>query len=220
MKDNYTHISIVLDSSSSMYSYADATREGLNSFIDEQKKLGKEATVSLVQFNSTVREQYSFQNLQKVPRLNQDNYIPSGMTALLDAIGYTINTTGEKLAALPEELRPNKVLIVIQTDGQENNSGKFDRQQIFDMITHQKEKYLWDFLFLGANQDAIAIAADYGINSKSSLTYDMGNTRKAFATASKYANDTLRARSAVEASNLAFSDQDRQEAVDVKTTSV
>jgi len=98
-------------------------------------------------------------------------YAPDGSTALLDAIGRTIDETGARLAAMSEADRPGKVIIAILTDGEENSSGTFTWAQISDMIRHQQDVYKWEFLFLGANQDAIATAARMNISRNSSANF-------------------------------------------------
>jgi uncharacterized protein YegL len=221
MKDNYSHISIVLDRSGSMGSVQDATIEGLNGFIKQQQSLKDvEATVTLVQFDDKYEVNYDFRPLKDVVPLNKATYQPRGSTALLDAIAKTIDATGKALAALPESLRPSKVIFVIQTDGYENASREFTRNQVFDLISHQRDKYLWEFLFLGAGQDAIATAALYGIASKSSLSYTANNTSKVFASAADYTSGALKSRCASDMSSLTFSEADRAAAVAPDNSSV
>lgn len=111
-------------------------------------------------------------NLEQVPPLTHETFVPRGMTALLDAIGRTINTTGERLAAMAEEQRPGKVIFVILTDGQENTSREMTLEQINQMITRQTEVYNWDFVFIGANQDAIQTGSQLGIGAGNSLSYN------------------------------------------------
>jgi hypothetical protein len=96
--------------------------------------------------------------------LDTTTYVPRGSTALLDAIGRTVTELGQKLAATPEAERPGQVIVAIFTDGYENASRQFDLHQINDLITQQRNTYNWQFLFLAANQDAIATAAQIGID--------------------------------------------------------
>lgn len=214
MKDNYSHIAIVLDRSGSMSSVKEETISGLNNLFKEQQILpGVNATVSLVQFDDKYEVNYEFKDLQKVPMLTNETYVPRGYTALLDAIGKTIVSTGERLAAIPESSRPAKVIFVIQTDGIENASREYTRERIKEMITHQKEKYFWEFIFLGAGQDAITVGASYGINAKSSLSYTSSNTTGSFKSTSSYVSGALCARSAADFASLSYSDKDRADAV-------
>lgn len=171
MKTDYTDISIVLDRSGSMASVADDTIGGLNQFIEDQKYVKGSATISIYQFDHEYEVVCEAMDINSVLKLNKDNYIPRGMTALLDAIGRTINITSDRLKNTPEDQLPSKVLFVIQTDGQENCSNKFKREKIFEMIKDKTDNDKWEFVFLGANQDAIATATTFGIKCSSSMTY-------------------------------------------------
>ena len=240
MREGYTHIAVVLDRSGSMGSCKSVTIEGLNSFINKQKMVKGEGTITLVQFDDCYEVNYDFLPLENTPLLTDSSYVPRGMTALLDAIGRTIDETGAKLAALPENKRPARVIIVIQTDGLENSSTKyisppssfdinvrsFQHIQSYDkgarvreMIKHQQEKYNWDFVFLGAGQDAIATAINYGINAKSAMTYDTDNSVQAFNSVSNYTSSYRSAPNMRSAKLCSFSDEDRENAVDASTTS-
>lgn len=213
MKDNYCHIAVLLDRSGSMQSVRDATIEGLNAFVKLQEETKDiETTVSLTQFDTEYEPNYAFRALKDVVPLNKETYKPRGGTALLDAIGRLIQDTGAALAAMAENLRPSKVLFVIQTDGEENESRKFSKEKVFDMITHQRNNYSWEFIFLGANQDAISSAANLGIAAKSSLSYSGNNTHSTFRTAARYAN-TAKCCSADDMDKLSFSEADRLAAV-------
>jgi hypothetical protein len=106
-----------------------------------------------------------------VPALTMETYTPSGGTALLDAMGKTIDATGRRLAAMPEHARPGKVIVVIITDGEENSSREFTYPRVNEMICHQRDVYKWEFMFIGTNQDAIASASRIGIPASSALTY-------------------------------------------------
>ena len=106
-----------------------------------------------------------------VPYLNRESYIPRGSTALHDAVGRSIKRLGEELAARPEDKRPSKVIVLIQTDGQENASKTYSQWQINEMTKHQREKYGWEFIFAGTNQDAVQVASTIGIPAASSIYY-------------------------------------------------
>jgi hypothetical protein len=170
---NLTEIAFILDSSGSMQSIKSGTMEGYNSFIFQQKEENGKYPVrfSLTLFNSGIEEILSSVPVSKVTDLDDSNYRPSGNTALLDAIGTTIDNLGKRLAATPENERPGKVIVAIMTDGEENSSKQFNWDQISGMIKHQTDVYKWDFLFLGANQDAIATASKINIDQDSSVTY-------------------------------------------------
>lgn len=208
MKENYTDINIVLDRSGSMESIKSDTVGGFNSFLNEQKKVAGEATITLVQFDDIYEEVYKAIPLNEAPLLNNDTFIPRHTTALLDAIGKTIVQTGNRLAATQENQRPEKVIFVILTDGLENASHEYKIERINQMISHQRDAYKWEFIFLGANQDAIATASQMGIAQSHALTYAANTigTQKAFdAVAGHVAS--YRANVAPSAS---FSDEDRE----------
>lgn len=165
MKKDLTEIIFILDKSGSMESTKDETIQGFNNFLNEQKKLPGEAKMTLRLFASAGNDllTYDGQDIKKIPALTEQTYQPNGWTALFDAIGTSINEVGERLANTPEEERPEKVIVVILTDGQENNSKHFTCDQIRDMITHQTDVYSWQFVYLGANQDAFANGSSLGI---------------------------------------------------------
>lgn len=171
MKQNLTYIRGVIDKSGSMSNIHKESIQGLNAFIEEQKKQPGEANFGLMIFDTTYKNIIENKNLKDVELLTETSYMPSGMTALLDAIGKTIDELGIELSKLDESERPEKVLIIILTDGDENSSKEYSKTQIFDKIKHQKEVYNWEFIFLAANQDAIATAANFGIGANAALNF-------------------------------------------------
>jgi len=170
MKDNFTRIAIVLDRSGSMESCKESTVAGFNEFMRRQRELPGEATIKLVQFDDQYETVFDV-NLKSCPELTQNTFVPRGSTALFDAQGITIVELGRELAALPEQERPSKVIVVTLTDGLENASKRYNLQQIGEMIREQRDKYSWDFVFLGANQDAIATAEAMSIPLPSAMSY-------------------------------------------------
>lgn len=171
MKKDYTHISFVLDRSGSMNSIKQDTIGGFNEFLRKQKEEKGECTFSMIQFDVEYQILHSFVSIKDVPELNDETFVPRSTTALYDALGRCIISTGEKISKMKEEEKPEKVLFVILTDGMENSSMEFSYDKIKEMIKHQSEKYNWKFIYLGANQDAIAVAQDIGINSSSSMSF-------------------------------------------------
>lgn len=161
-KENSAEIVIVVDRSGSMSPIAKDMCGGFETFLDEQRKLPGECKVTLVQFDNEYEVVYEAKPIADVPSLV---LVPRGGTALLDAIGRTIDATGARLETMPEAERPSKVLCMIITDGAENASKEYGRKRVFDMITTQREKFSWEFIFLGANQDSFAAARDIGIPS-------------------------------------------------------
>lgn len=171
MKVGYVDINVVLDRSGSMYSILKPTIDGYNEFKNSQKGQVGEAKFTLAQFDDVYEIVYGGIDVNDVPDLNTTTFKPRNMTALNDAIGKSINDTGARLAKLPESERPEKVIFVIITDGGENASKEFSSEQVNDMITLQRNSYNWEFIFIGANQDAIATAKSYGIASNHALTF-------------------------------------------------
>ena len=171
-----TEIAFILDRSGSMESMTHAAISGFNEFLSAQKSTVDDsgqpipATFTLILFDHEYLPVHSRVPIQNAEPLTAEAYQPRGSTALLDAIGRTIDFIGSELAATPAAERPSKVIIAILTDGEENSSHKFSRAEINQRITHQTEKYQWEFLFLGANQDAIASAARMGIQAHNAAT--------------------------------------------------
>ena len=177
MKSGYTHIAVVLDRSGSMSLCADDTVGGFNAFVAEQKKAEGEATMTLTQFDTEYEIVYDFKNIQDVPKLT---FVPRGNTALLDAIGRTIQTVGHSLELKPEAERPEKVIFVIITDGKENSSREFKKDQINQLIKTQTDVYKWEFVYLGANQDAVQEGSALGVLLTNALTFDTRTTRQIY----------------------------------------
>jgi hypothetical protein len=185
MKDT-THIAVLLDRSGSMDSIKAETISGFNFFLNEQKKGGANASLTLVQFDTQATEiVHENRPIDSVPELNAETYQPRGGTPLLDALGETIISTGRTLEVIPEENRPDKVVFVIITDGQENSSRKFTNSQIKEMTEHQTNVYKWQFMYLGANQDAFAEAGNMGIAMANAANFTPANMPAAFAVASE-----------------------------------
>lgn len=172
-----TEIAFILDRSGSMESMTHAAISGFNEFLTAQQATLDDhgnplaATFTLILFDHEYLPVHSRAPIQAAAPLTLETYQPRGSTALLDAIGRTIDFIGAELAATPESERPSKVIIAILTDGQENASEKFSMADINRRITHQTKKYQWEFLFLGANQDAIASAARMGIQAHNAATF-------------------------------------------------
>lgn len=205
MKANSSRIAVILDRSGSMDSVKSATIDGFNEFVKGQREVPGECFLKLVQFDHEYEEVFD-KPLTDVPALTDETYRPRGNTALLDAIGRTIVSLGETLAQTPEDERPSKVIVMILTDGLENASQEYEQAKIAAMITHQKERYNWDFVFLGANQDAVLTAAKFGIKRDLALTYQP--TPQGVQRAMAAAHHTL--FSIRSGRGGAFTDEDRQ----------
>lgn len=189
MKDDLTDITIVLDKSGSMDSVVTETINGFNEFLQEQQKAPGEARLTLLLFDTNYSLVHSGVDIKKVPPLNDMTYAPSGMTALYDAVMRAILETGNRLAAMPEAERPGKVMFVIMTDGQENSSKEFrnNPQAVKAKIEHQEQKYSWNFVYIGANQDAFEVGGGIGIRSSMIANYvaNSAGTSEAFKNVSK-----------------------------------
>jgi len=166
-----TELAFILDRSGSMESIRDAAIEGFNTFLRDQQAAPGDIRLSLVFFDTVVETRFDSIPVAEAIALNLDSYVPNGCTALLDAIGETIDRLGARFAALPADSRPEHVTIAILTDGEENSSQRFTWKDIAKRIQHQTEKYSWEFLFLGAGADAIATAAKMSIHAGNASNY-------------------------------------------------
>lgn len=171
MQSDLTEIAYVLDRSGSMQSLASDAIGGFNAFLESQKQLEGHANFTLVLFDHEYLVIHKSVDIRQVPPLDAQTYVPRGQTALLDAVGRTIDDLGAHLARLPEDKRPAKVIVAIFTDGLENASRVFTTERLAASIQHQQEKYSWEFLFLAANQDAIASAAKIAIPAAQAVNF-------------------------------------------------
>lgn len=175
MKKNVTEVVFILDKSGSMAGLETDTIGGYNSMLNKQSKAEGEAFVTTVLFNHQYELLHDRINVRGISPITERDYEVGGTTALLDAIGFSIQKIGNVQKYTSEEERADKVLFVITTDGMENASREFSPYQIKKMIKHQKEKYGWDFIFLGANIDAISTAAQFGIEEDFAVDYHADN---------------------------------------------
>ena len=170
-KKSTTDIVVVLDRSGSMEAIRQATILGFNAFLKEQQSIDERATITLVQFDHEYERLYMRLDVHQAMPLNEDTYIPRGTTALLDAMGRTIKETRKRIEALPDGDKPDRVIFVTITDGHENRSTKYNRKQVFDKVSKMQQKHGWEFLFLGANQDAIEEASHLGIKADKAMNF-------------------------------------------------
>ncbi len=170
-KKNKTYIGMVIDRSGSMNSIRDQTIDGINTFINEQRASGEDIVVSYAQFDDVYELVYDSVGLEFVPAITRETFVPRSMAALNDAIGKTINHVASYIAAQPDADRPNKVVMVIVTDGQENASRNFTSGAIRELVTDKQSNHDWQFVFLAANQNAVLTGRDYGIRAGSSMNY-------------------------------------------------
>ncbi|MCI5485817.1 MAG: hypothetical protein MR426_12325 [Clostridiales bacterium] len=171
MKKNLTELVFILDRSGSMAGLEKDTIGGFNAMIEKQRGEPGEALISTVLFDNETEVIHDRVPLDRVPALTEKEYFVRGCTALLDAVGGAIHHIGNVHKYAREEDRPEKTLFVITTDGMENASHFYTYDQVKAMIQRQQEKYGWEFLFLGANIDAAAEAARFGIGADRAADY-------------------------------------------------
>jgi uncharacterized protein YegL len=164
-------ITVILDRSGSMGVRRFDAMNGFNTLVEDQKKIPGECVFSLVQFDNEYEVNYTARQIQQVTPLTSETYAPRGSTALIDAMGRTINAIGTRLSALAPDARPEKVIVVIITDGEENASHEFTLAQVNEMIKTQRDVCKWEVTFVGTNQDAIKTAVGFGIPATHALNY-------------------------------------------------
>lgn len=178
MNEEYTHISMVIDRSGSMQSCWSDVVGGYEQIIKENKSVPGKCTFTVAAFDTEYDLVEDFTDIQKVNEKLEVR--PRGGTALLDAIGKTIVSVGEKLAALAEADRPSKVIMLIQTDGQENSSTEFKREDIKKLIDEHTNVWKWQFQFLGADLTSVNEAKSWGINAANTSVYNTNNSLDTF----------------------------------------
>ncbi len=205
MRQDYTHIAVILDRTGSMEAIRDDTIGGFNAFLQQQKAEPGFATLTLVQFDSQDPYEviHRFKPIAEVPELTRETYVPRASTPLLDAMGRGINDLESSLSQLAEADRPARVVMVVVTDGQENASREFCKEQIEKMI-----KDGWQFVFLSADLAAIHDAQDVGVAPSASLLYQKSGlgSKGAWSSLSRRLSDYRSAR----LQRLMFLEEDRQ----------
>ncbi len=171
MKNDYTEIAFVLDRSGSMESCADAAIEGFNRFLRDQQETQGLAKLTLVLFDDEYLVPVRSIPVHEFVPLDRETYVPRSMTALLDAVGQTVDELGQAWPSSRKATALAKVVVAILTDGLENASTRFSWSDVATQIKHQTDEYKWTFLFLGANQDAIATGAQMNIAANNAATY-------------------------------------------------
>lgn len=171
MKKDLTELVFILDESGSMSGLEKDTIGGFNSLIEKQKKEEGEAIVSTVLFNDKMKVINDRIDIKNVAKLTTDDYCASGCTALLDAVGFSINHIRHVQENLKEAERPEKTLIIITTDGLENSSKEFNYMKLKKLISSVKEKEKYEFIFLGANIDSEDEAEKLGIDKEQAVSY-------------------------------------------------
>lgn len=207
MRNDLTDITLVVDRSGSMESCRDDAEGGINSFIKEQKEVEGEANLTLVQFDNEYEFVYNGVPIKDVGKYS---LVPRNMTALLDAVGKAINETGERLSKMEEQDRPGCVIFVIVTDGHENSSKEFNKQQVKEMIERQQSQYNWQFTFLGADATSFDEAKSLGVCVNNIAIYNKTNkSGMAYNVASSKVSNMRCANLAGKTSDLSYSDEER-----------
>jgi len=172
MRKGLTELVFILDRSGSMSGLEADTIGGFNSLIKKQKKEDGEALISAVLFDDQAEVLYDRVPLDRIKSMNEKQYYVRGCTALLDALGGAICHLGNVHKYAREEDRPEKTIFIITTDGMENASRRYTYEKVKNMVERQRNKYGWEFLFLGANIDAIAVAGRFGVQANRAVNYE------------------------------------------------
>lgn len=172
IRNNITELVFIIDRSGSMAGLEADTIGGFNAMIEKQKKQDGKCYVSTVLFSNDSEVVHDRVSLNEIRAMTADDYLVGGCTALIDAIGSAIHHIGNVHKYAREEDAPENTMFVITTDGMENASRKYSSDKVKAMIERQKEKYGWDFLFIGANIDAVETAARYGIGADRAVNYN------------------------------------------------
>ena len=223
MKKGYTHIDILLDRTGSMQSIKDDVIGGTNAFIEDQANEPGECTMSLTQFDTQDPQEvlFDFKPIAEATKLDSNNYVPRSGTPLVYSMMQRIIQLGMKLAKMPEDERPEKVICVIYTDGEENQSSNFEddfkhplytADKLKELVKKQEKEFNWIFTFLGADQDAFAAGGQYGFNAGSTMSVGKTGigTRAAYMATSHNIKAARCAHSAAEAVDcMAYSTEQR-----------
>lgn len=212
----YTHVTFVLDSSGSMERIREDTIGGFNTFLADQVDEPGEATVSLYDFDSTVTNGYQMKPIEEAPHLDRETYTPGGKTALHDAIAIAVDETADLIAGIAEPAASDTVIVVVLTDGRENAS-ETPADAVRDRVERRREEEGWEFVFIGANQDAALTAKGMGMAADKSLSMDHSarGTQSAYFSTSEMISDARR-----EGTVRGFTKEDRrrQEEADADST--
>ena len=172
MKKGLTEIVFILDRSGSMSGLESDTIGGYNSMLAKQKKEEGDVILSTVLFDDRTEILHDRISVHKVEELTDEEYYVRGCTALLDAVGGAIDHIGHIHKELPEDERPEKTLFIITTDGMENASRKYDYAKVKKLVEKKKKKHHWEFIFMGANIDAVSVAGRFGVSKNRAVRYE------------------------------------------------
>ena len=172
MKKGLTEIVFILDRSGSMAGLENDTIGGYNSMLEKQKNEEGEVIISTVLFDNVTEVLHDRIPLDKINPITEKEYFVRGSTALLDAVGGAIHHIGNVHKYAREEDVPEKTMFIITTDGMENSSRQYTYNKVKKMVERQKEKYHWEFIFMGANMDAVSVANNFGVDRLHAVTYE------------------------------------------------
>ncbi len=209
-RPDLTHIFVLLDRSGSMQSIKDDIVGGFDAFVAEQRRGDGECRMSLARFDNEYELVFSDIPIDQVGPLQLD---PRGSTALLDSMGRLIVDAGARLAALPEGRRPGTVVVAVMTDGLENASREWTHPAIRSLVDQQTSTYGWQFLYMGADQDAVEVGGGLGIDAAHAVTWTRGSAVAAMQATSAKVADLRRARRVDPAAAMrAYTAAERREA--------
>ncbi|NLA78955.1 MAG: VWA domain-containing protein [Erysipelothrix sp.] len=203
MKQDLTELIFILDKSGSMHGLEADTIGGFNSMLAKQKEQADECLITTVFFNHDYYLMHNRKDIKTVQDISEKEYQTEGMTALIDALGFTIHRVIKAQTSPDNTYHPNKVMVVIITDGEENSSEEYRLHQVKSMIEKQKKEHGWEFIFLGANIDAIETAEGFGIDANRAFDYhaDQHGTALNFRMMQEVVTE-FRDRGVVDESNL------------------
>lgn len=173
---DHTAIGLVIDKSGSMQDNKQAAIDGYNELLSEQQKIDGRVTVFRTMFNHHFPPDIRHESLDDFERLDDETYSPTGRTALIDAVGYTIDEMGDRFDKMDEDDKPSSVIVGVITDGKENASEEYTKEQLRSKIEQQEEEWDWEFIFIGAGIDDFSDARQMGIHTNSMISEDDGYT--------------------------------------------
>jgi uncharacterized protein YegL len=185
MKKGLKEVICILDKSGSMQSMRAEVTTGFNKFVQEQKTLNNDIKLTLILFDNLDYVIHDRIDINEIPQLNQSVYVPQGMTAYFDALGRAIDNTGVRLKNTPEDEKPEKVIVMVFTDGEENSSVVYDGKKLKGMIEHQEEIYDWSFMFFGSKIDALVSSEEIGIKNYSNVEFSKSGINAMYSTLSR-----------------------------------
>jgi uncharacterized protein YegL len=212
MKKNLCELVVIIDESGSMQNVTNDTIGGFNTFLETHQKLPGEANLTLVKFNTKYEIVYNGVDVRSVKPLDRMTYMTGGMTALLDATGRAIDEVGKRYDAMNKKDRPGKVIFLIITDGEENSSKEYKLEQIKNKVQLRQNDNKWEFVFMGANQDAWKAAGTMGVNN--AVNYSVHDTARSMKAAAYYTANSRMFSKATDLDNFDMSDAELTKEID------